>query len=59
MEAGVHLVRMHFVEGPDPRVAFRSTDSPEQELILTVLANTGRTLYGGPIIVRVKYLPLP
>jgi hypothetical protein len=45
MEAGAHCVRMYFVEGYHPRGVFRSAVSPEQELILTVLANTGRTLW--------------
>ncbi len=45
IEAGAHAIRKYFVEGSDPGVAFRSAVYPAQGLTLTILANTGRTLW--------------
>lgn len=45
IEAGAQGIRKHFVEGSDPGVAFRSAVYPAEGLTLTILANTGRTLW--------------
>ena len=45
IEAGVQGIRKHFVEGSDPGVAFRSAVYPAEGMTLTILANTGRTLW--------------
>jgi CubicO group peptidase (beta-lactamase class C family) len=45
IEAGSHGIRKYFAEGFDPGVAFRSAVYPSQGLILTMLANTGNTLW--------------
>lgn len=38
-------VRKYFVEGSDPGIAFRSSVYPAHEMTLTLLGNTGRTLW--------------
>lgn len=45
IETGANGIRKYFVEGSDPGVAFRSSVYPEQEMILTLLGNTGRALW--------------
>jgi hypothetical protein len=45
MEAGANGIRKYFVEGSDPGVAFRSSVYPAQQMILTLLGNTGRALW--------------
>ncbi|MEO7912700.1 MAG: serine hydrolase, partial [Roseiflexaceae bacterium] len=45
MDASANGIRKYFVEGSDPGVAFRSSVYPEQELILTLLGNTGQALW--------------
>jgi len=45
MEASANGIRQRFAEGSDPGVAFRSSIYPEQQLILTLLGNTGRALW--------------
>lgn len=57
IEAGAHGARKYFVEGSDPGVAFRSALYPAQGLILTILANTGRTLW--PLFREIEALVAP
>ena len=57
IEAGVQGIRKYFVEGSDPGVAFRSAVYPSQGLILTILANTGRTLW--PLYREIEALVAP
>lgn len=38
-------VRKYLVEGSDPGVAMRSTLHPEEDIILTVMGNTGCALW--------------
>lgn len=57
IEAGAQGIRKYFVEGSDPGVAFRSAVYPAQELILTLLANTGRTLW--PLFREIEALVAP
>lgn len=45
MEANANGIRKYFVEGSDPGVAFRSGIYPAQQMLLTLLGNTGRTLW--------------
>ncbi|MDQ2998883.1 MAG: beta-lactamase family protein [Chloroflexota bacterium] len=45
MESSANGVRKCFVEGSDPGVAFRSGIYPDQNVTLTLLGNTGRTLW--------------
>jgi CubicO group peptidase (beta-lactamase class C family) len=45
METSANGIRKCFVEGSDPGVAFRSSVYPEQQMILTLLGNTGRALW--------------
>jgi CubicO group peptidase (beta-lactamase class C family) len=45
MEISANGIRKYFVEGSDPGVAFRSSVYPEQQMILTLLGNTGRALW--------------
>lgn len=57
IEAGAQGIRKYFVEGSDPGVAFRSAVYPAQELTLTLLANTGRTLW--PLFREIEALVVP
>jgi CubicO group peptidase (beta-lactamase class C family) len=57
IEAGGQGIRKYFVEGSDPGVAFRSAVYPSQGLILTILANTGRTLW--PLYREIEALVAP
>ena len=57
IEAGVAGIRKYFVEGSDPGVAFRSAIYPAQGLTLTILANTGRTLW--PLFREIEALVAP
>jgi len=45
IETSGNGVRKYFVEGSDPGVAFRSGVYREQQVILTLLANTGQALW--------------
>lgn len=45
IETSGNGIRKRFVEGSDPGVAFRSSIYPEQQLMLTLLGNTGRVLW--------------
>ena len=45
METSATGMRKCFVEGSDPGVAFRSGMYPDQNVTLTLLGNTGRTLW--------------
>jgi CubicO group peptidase (beta-lactamase class C family) len=57
IEAGTHGIRKYFVEGSDPGVAFRSAVYPAVGLILTILANTGHTLW--PLYREIEALVAP
>ena len=45
IERSGETVRKFFVEGSDPGVAFRSALYPEEDVILTVIGNTGEALW--------------
>jgi CubicO group peptidase (beta-lactamase class C family) len=45
IERSGQAVRKHFVEGSDPGVAMRSAVYPNEDVILTVMGNTGRALW--------------
>ena len=57
IEADAQGIRKYFVEGSDPGVAFRSAVYPAQGLTLTILANTGRTLW--PLYREIEALVAP
>lgn len=57
IEAGADGIRKYFVEGSDPGVAFRSAVYPAHGLTLTILANTGHTLW--PVFREIEALVAP